>query len=40
MKSKFKEEIKGEVRVILSSEGGERASFVRRFPGYARSSFW
>jgi hypothetical protein len=41
MKSIFKKEIKGEVRDTLFSEGGEKEHhFVRRFPGYARSSFW
>jgi hypothetical protein len=35
-----KRKSKGEVRDTLFSERGERASFFRRFPGYARSSFW
>jgi hypothetical protein len=40
MKSRFKEKIEGEVRDISFSEGVEIPSFVIRFPGYARSSFW
>jgi hypothetical protein len=32
MKSRFKEEIKGEVRDTLFSEGGERASFCWKVP--------
>jgi hypothetical protein len=41
-KSRFKEETGGEVRdTLFSKEGvGEEHQFVRRFPGYARSSFW
>jgi hypothetical protein len=42
MKSRFKEETRGEVRdTLFSKEGvGKEHQFVRRFPGYARSSFW
>jgi hypothetical protein len=50
MKSRFKEEIKGrserhfifrEGRETLYFPRGEKEHhFVRRFPGYARSSFW